>query len=250
MLAVVVPLNVATAYIPVSFCYQWWLHLWPLLTNALLLVYHCDTLSTLCIPIERNLMGLGQASEQTKPPIHFFTMEVEASDTLPFLDILVMRRGPKLTRKVYQKPTHTGCYLHFKSNHPQYVKRGVVHSSVNLAKVIYQNHKDFNNKIKNIRHDLVLSEHQKEFVDSVMKPSTSNHPSSDTTYLGTDIISYVKGTSKKFRRIRNHFNLRTIFKIKHTLHGTLMKTGPVKRCQADEAVCVQHPMQLRQMLHW
>jgi hypothetical protein len=29
-----------------------------------------------------------------------------------------------------------------------------------------------------------------------------------------------------------------------------MKTGPVKRCQADEAVCVQHPMQLRQMLHW
>jgi hypothetical protein len=41
-----------------------------------------------------------------------FTMEVEANDTLPFLDILVLKRGPKLAMKVYRKHTHTGCYLH------------------------------------------------------------------------------------------------------------------------------------------
>jgi hypothetical protein len=46
----------------------------------------------------------------------------------------------------------------------------------------------------------------------------------------------------------NRFNLRTIFKTKHTLRGALMKTGPV-RCAADETVCVQHPMWLWQMLH-
>jgi hypothetical protein len=32
-----------------------------------------------------------------------FTMEVEANGTLLFLDVLVMKRGPKLTTKVYQK---------------------------------------------------------------------------------------------------------------------------------------------------
>jgi hypothetical protein len=90
-----------------------------------------------------------------------------------------MKQGPKLTMKVYQKPTHTGRYLHFKSNHP-HIKKGVVHSLVNQAKVICQNQKDFNNKIKNIRHDLVLNEYPEEFVDSVMKPSTRNYPSSDT----------------------------------------------------------------------
>jgi hypothetical protein len=89
-------------------------------------------------------------------------MEGEANDTLPFLDVLVMKRRPKLTTKVYRKPTHTGCYLHFKSNHPHHVKRGVVHSLVNWAQDICQ--KDFDIKIKNIRHDLTLNEYPKEFV--------------------------------------------------------------------------------------
>jgi hypothetical protein len=38
-------------------------------------------------------------------------MEVEANDTLLFLEVWVMKRGPKLAMKVYQKPTHTDHYL-------------------------------------------------------------------------------------------------------------------------------------------
>jgi hypothetical protein len=85
-------------------------------------------------------------------------MEAEANVTLPFLDILVMKKDPKLGTNVYRKPTHTGRYLHFKYNHTLYIKRGVVHSLVSRAKVICQDQKDFNNKIKNIRHDLTLNE--------------------------------------------------------------------------------------------
>jgi hypothetical protein len=69
-------------------------------------------------------------------------MEVEVNDTLPFLDVLVMRRGPKLDMKVYWKPTHTGVYLHFKSTDPYHMKRGVVHSLISQAKVICQGQKD------------------------------------------------------------------------------------------------------------
>jgi hypothetical protein len=35
-----------------------------------------------------------------------FTCGVEANDTLPFLEVLVLKRGPKLAMKVCQKPNH------------------------------------------------------------------------------------------------------------------------------------------------
>jgi hypothetical protein len=41
-----------------------------------------------------------------------FSMGVEVNNTLPFLDIVVMKRGPDVTMKMYRKPTHTGSYLH------------------------------------------------------------------------------------------------------------------------------------------
>jgi hypothetical protein len=53
--------------------------------------------------------------------IHF-TMEIKSDSKLPFLDVLVIRKGLTLTTKVYRKPTHTGHYLNFKLNHPLYDK--------------------------------------------------------------------------------------------------------------------------------
>jgi hypothetical protein len=86
-------------------------------------------------------------------------MEVEIYNTLPSLDVLAMKRAPNLAMKVYRKPTHTGRHLHFKSDHPHHVKRGVSQSLVSRAKVICQNRKDFNKEIKNMRHDVILNEY-------------------------------------------------------------------------------------------
>jgi hypothetical protein len=44
-------------------------------------------------------------------------------------------------------------------------------------------------------------------------------------------LERVKGISEKFRCIGNYFNVRTIFKTKHTLRGTLIKIGPVRDAQ-------------------
>jgi hypothetical protein len=70
-------------------------------------------------------------------------------DTVSFLDVLVMRRGPKLATKVYWKPTHAGHYF--------------IHSLISRAKVICQDHKDFDKEIRNLRHDLMLNEYPQEF---------------------------------------------------------------------------------------
>jgi hypothetical protein len=94
-----------------------------------------------------------------------------------------------------------------------------------------QDQKDFNKEIKNTRHDMMVNEYPQEFADSIMKPSSSNRPSSDTIFQGTIIVPHVKGISEKFRHIGNRFNVRTIFKTKHTIRGALMKTGRARDAQ-------------------
>jgi hypothetical protein len=73
--------------------------------------------------------------------------------------------------KSVPEASYTDHYLRFKPNHPHHIKRGVVHNLFSLAKVICQN-QDFENEIKNIRHDLMFSEYPEEFIGSVMKLST------------------------------------------------------------------------------
>jgi uncharacterized protein involved in propanediol utilization len=40
-------------------------------------------------------------------------MEIESEGRIPFLDVLVIKKGTALTTKVYRKPTHTGLFGFF-----------------------------------------------------------------------------------------------------------------------------------------
>ncbi len=54
-------------------------------------------------------------------------MESEEESKLSFLDCLLKRESDgMLTSTVDRKPTHTNRYLHFKSHHPNHVKRRIV----------------------------------------------------------------------------------------------------------------------------
>ncbi len=53
--------------------------------------------------------------------------EIRGRVLATFLDCLLKRESDgMLTSTVYKKPTHTDRYFHFKSHHPNHVKRGVV----------------------------------------------------------------------------------------------------------------------------
>jgi hypothetical protein len=71
-------------------------------------------------------------------PSNQFTMEIESDGAIPFLDILVIRKGMTLAAKVYRKPTHTGRYLNFKCNHLPHVEKGLIQSFHNIASTIRQ----------------------------------------------------------------------------------------------------------------
>ena len=49
-----------------------------------------------------------------------FTTEMEKNSQIPFLDVLLYRQDDgSIQTSVYQKPTHTGRYLHYHSDHPR-----------------------------------------------------------------------------------------------------------------------------------
>jgi hypothetical protein len=61
-----------------------------------------------------------------------------------------------LTTTVYKKPSHTGRYLNFDSNHPPHVKKGLIQSLHTRAITICQDRQDLCNEIATLRHDLQL----------------------------------------------------------------------------------------------
>jgi hypothetical protein len=71
-------------------------------------------------------------------PTFKITMKIESDSANPLLDVLVIREGTTMNIKIYRNPTHTGRYLHFQSNCPPHVKRGIVQSLYYRPNVIYQ----------------------------------------------------------------------------------------------------------------
>jgi hypothetical protein len=85
---------------------------------------------------------------------------------------------------------------------------------------------DLFNEISNLRRGLRLNGYPQVFTDSVFNSKGSCRPNKEEKPLGSVYIRYLKGVSEKLKRIGNRYNIRKVFKTKHTLRGSLMKTRP------------------------
>jgi hypothetical protein len=57
-----------------------------------------------------------------------FTIEMEQDQKLPFLDLEFTRRGTIIDSKVYRKPTHSGSYTFYTSEHAHSHKMSVINA--------------------------------------------------------------------------------------------------------------------------
>jgi hypothetical protein len=85
---------------------------------------------------------------------------------IPFLDVLVIREKTTLITNVYRKPTHTGRYINFSSNHPPHVKGGLVQSLHKRASTICKERHGLDYNISSLRRDLQLNVYPPCFTDS------------------------------------------------------------------------------------
>jgi hypothetical protein len=83
-------------------------------------------------------------------------------------------------------------------------------------------------EVNNLKHDLQLNVFPPKLINSVINNNGGkNRLRNDVKPIGSVVIPYVKGISGKFKRIGKRYKIRTVFKTKHTIRNTLMRTRPM-----------------------
>ena len=129
-----------------------------------------------------------------------FTVERESNGCIPFLDVSVKKSGNLLTFQVYRKPTHTGRYLNFLSDHPTSHKSSVVSALFRRAITVCSTDKALKEEVDIIKRDLRKNAYPTRFVNNIYKklrnPSAAEkaHPSSRMC------VPYLRGTSEVLTR--------------------------------------------------
>ena len=90
---------------------------------------------------EENLKNFMEDFNNFKPNLKF-TFECDRN-SINFLDLNVKLNNRELTKSVYIKPTDRHQYLHYKSSHPDHIKRSIVYSQTLRASRLCSFKEDF-----------------------------------------------------------------------------------------------------------
>ena len=92
--------------------------------------YVDDTLSS--VPDIQGATTFLATLNECHPSIHF-TMEIADSNKLPFLDMMIEKKGCELVTSVYRKPTNNGLLLHFQSHVDMRYKKLLIRTMLHRA---------------------------------------------------------------------------------------------------------------------
>ena len=178
---------------------------------------------TFMIIRSRFLSRFLQHLNSIRPGVICFTHEIEENNTLPFLEVLVMRADDgSLNTSIHRKLTHTDQLLNFYSNHPVSNKRSVVSTLSKRGNLIPSTITAKKQEESHLRAVFAANNYTKDFVLQTILQSTSDNKKhrSETPEM-TVPIPYVKGTSENIRRILGEVDIRTVFKTTNTLRQLL-----------------------------
>ena len=118
------------------------------------------------LPQNIKIEEIAEKLNNVEPSINF-TYEKESNNTIPFLDILIIKSQDSLTFKVYRKPTNKNDYIHFYSHYNK-IKTGLIIGfylrSLKLCSPQY-----LNKEFEYIKHSLKSLKYQKIFILNTCK---------------------------------------------------------------------------------
>jgi hypothetical protein len=147
-----------------------------------------------------------------------FTAEQEVNGVLPFLDLLVERKDGRFSFNVYRKPTHSGRYLHFTSEHTYAHKMSVISSLASRVHSHCSTNEQKKSEMDHITEELIqngypkhiVKEKVKKFSIEQMKPSESRD--STTEEPKTVSIPFINSMSQRISRALARADIRSVMK--------------------------------------
>ena len=174
-----------------------------------------------------------------------FTMEEEADNKLPFLDVLVQRDQNQLSTSVYRKPTHTDQYLHYTSHHPLQVKKGIISTLTRRAKNISSTPHALETELQHLRHTFIhYNQYPPSLVNNVIN-STLRPPRKQPRQQSAPFIislPYVNPVSHHIRRLlKKQANIDVVFQKGRSIQNLLKANGkPPSTSKQDPSGVVYH----------
>jgi len=107
-----------------------------------------------------------------------FTIKTNNDNYINFLNLKIMIKDNRLTFDLFSKPTASGRFLNFYSNHPNTHKKGIIYGIVD--RIMYLSDPEFhnNNIIMNIK-TLLKNSYPLEFIFTVIKNRIKYHLHND-----------------------------------------------------------------------
>ena len=151
-------------------------------------------------------------------------MEKEQDNKLPFLDVLITRTKQGFRSSVYCKPTFTGQYLNFNSQHPYTVKKGIVRCLQHRRKTVSSDTDAYQEEMISLRYNL----HRNNYPESITSAprNLDRRMVVNTRKITTVCLPYIKGLAEGIQRICSPYDIRTVFTSGSTLLRYLFRVKP------------------------
>ena len=165
-----------------------------------------------------------------------FTMEEEEQGQLPFLDVLVKRKGSNLTTSVYRKPTSTDGYLNYQSNHHPAIKLGTITCLRKRAHNICSQ-ENLQEELQHLQSVFEKNGYPRTIIQRVLRKqkSTEADPSNEDKKILS--LPYIRGLSENLQRTCRPLGITVVHKSNSTLRCILMKVKtPISRDQAKGVI--------------
>jgi len=155
-----------------------------------------------------------------------FTMELEENKSIPFLDVLIIRKEDgSLGHKVFRKATHTESYLHADSHHHPSQKFGVLNTlAIRALRISDSEHLDEEKKhlISTFKSIGYKEQEIKKAIEKAERKMLSHEPKAqDQPKCGIVFLPYIHGITDKIAKILKKKNIITHFSAPSTIRQSL-----------------------------